>query len=555
MGRRRRRGSNSLVPRITLAWSLLTSLGPSAARADEATGVLRVRSTPHFTAIRVSPEGDGQRIEGLLHDERNAPVAGVGVELSKGQRFRACESGSAVTNEHGHFCLWTSTGADTTSLAFRGDSHFDPTTLALSLHDAAPPPSLSVDTAREWIVGRQDNSVRVLVDNTPADSDSQLRLRVLDDRGVEHMVLQDPVEGRTTLFRVAPERLPPAGPLRLEVTLISGTSSELAKTNTTIDAVALVEVTVERLPEKVRSGEEIAVTAVVSGDAQPLNSGWVEVRGNNQPLAIEAVNDGRASLRFELSGSREYSTELSFQYVSEKPWYRPSGTAQRPITVLGPLPWVHLPWAVLALGAGLWVMRTWRRPLRAVLQSLANNPTLFVQGRLEATSGPASEWSGVVRDAHTKQALAGVNVVLYAPSLHAARVLRESVTDSTGRFVLDRVEPLPEGACLMFTFETHSTLNQLAPGPCTMAVDLVDRRRTVLSAFHEWATRTSLTRVLEPTPGDVIATARRVSDTEAAAWAVRVDEAVFGPAALDASTEEQLLRERPAPAQTGAKAR
>jgi hypothetical protein len=281
----------------------------------------------------------------------------------------------------------------------------------------------------------------------------------------------------------------------------------------------------------------------------------VEVRSNNQPLTIEPVEDGRAELHVELTGSREYSTQLSFQYVTDKPWYRASAPTLRSISVLGPLPWMHLPWAVLVLGAGFWVMRTWRRPLRAVLQSLTAPPTLFAQGRLKQTSGPASEWSGVVRDAHTKQALEGVAVVLYAPSLQAPKPLRESVTDTSGRFFLEQVAPLTEGTRLMFTSKTHSTLNQLAPGPCAMEVDLVDRRRSVLSAFHVWASGKSLTRVLEPTPQDVAVTARRVSDIHAETWAVRVDEAVFGPTPPDGPTEEQLLRDRPAPPQTGAKAR
>lgn len=558
MGRPKYRGSKTPVPRITLAsWlsALLLAGEVYAQPGASAVGLLRVRSTPHFSAIRVSPERDGQRVEGLLHDEQNAPVSKAKVDLPKGQRFRACESGSMVTDEQGHFCLWVASGPDVARLSFSGDDHFDAVSLQLSLQEVAPPPSLTVDTPREWIVGRQDNAVRVLIDNAPAGSESQLRLRLLGPSGLEHAAFTAPVEGRTTLFAVAPEYLPAAGPLSLEVKLISGASSELAKASATIDVLAIVEVSVEGFPMSIRSGQELAVAVGVSGDSKPLNSGWVEVRSNNQPLAIEPVENGRADLHFELAGSREYTTQLSFQYVTDKPWYRPAAATLRPVSVLGPLPWMHLPWAVLALAAGFWVMRTWRRPLRAVLQSLTTAPSILAHGRIRQTSGPATAWSGIVRDAHSKQPLGGVSVILYAPSLHAAIPLRVASSDSAGRFVLDQVALLPEGARLMFTYKTHSTLNQLAPGPCAMEVELVDRRRTVLSAFHEWVAGTSLTRVLEPTPQDVIATARRVSDTHAETWASRVDEAVFGPTPPDGPMEEQLLRERPTPAQTGTKAR
>lgn len=558
MGRVRHRGSKTRIPRITLACmlsGLLVSFPGWAERGPEATGVLRVRSTPHFSAIRVSPEREGQRVEGLLHDEQNAPVIHAKVELPKGQRFRPCDGSSVATDEQGHFCLWIASGPVVALLSFAGDAHFDPVSLQLSLQEAAPPPSLTVDVPREWVIGRQDNVARVLIDNAPAGSASQLKLRLWDASGAERAAFTAPVEGRTTLFAVAPEYLPSAGPVRLEATLISGSSSELATANSLIDVLAIVEVAVEGLPDSVRSGEELSLDVETRGDSRPLDSGWVEVRSNNQPLAIEAVANGRATLNLELTGSREYSTQLSFQYVTDKPWYRPSAPTLRNVSVLGPLPWVHLPWAALALGAGFWVMRTWRRPLRAVLQSLAEAPSRFGQGRLEQTSGPASAWTGMVRDAHTKEPLAGVSVVLYAPSLQAAVRLRDATSDPNGRFEMDKVTPMPEGARLMFTFKTHSTLNQLAPGPCAMTVDLVDRRRTVLSAFHEWASSSTLTRLLEPTPRDVAATARRVSDTRAEAWATRVDEVVFGPTPPDGPTEDQVLGERPPPPQSGAKAR
>lgn len=558
MGRARYCGSKTRILRITLASLLLTAAVVRPVHAEpgtEAAGMLRVRSTPHFSAIRVSPEREGQRIEGLLHDEQNAPVVRAKVDLPKGHRFRPCEGSGVVTDEQGHFCIWVAVGPDVARLSFAGNAHFDPVSLQLSLQEAAPPPSLSIDVPREWVVGRQDNTVRVLIDNAPAGSASQLKLRLLDGAGVERAALTAPVEGRTTLFGVATEYLPAAGPLNLEVTLLSGASSELAKASSTIDVLAIVEVVVTGLPESVRSGQDLSIAVEARGDTQPLNSGWVEVRSNNQPLTIEPVEDGHAELHFELAGSREYATQLSFQYVTDKPWYRAAAPTLLPISVLGPLPWVHLPWAVLALGAGFWVMRTWRRPLRAVLQSLATTPALFAQARLKQTSGPASAWSGLVRDAHTKQPLEGVGVVLYAPSLHTAPPLRESATDSAGRFVLDQVASLPEGTRLMFTFTTHSTLNQLAPGPCAMEVDLVDRRRTLLSAFHDWASGASLTRLLEATPRDAALTARRASDTRTETWAERVDEAVFGPTPPDGQVEEQLLRERPAPLQSGAKSR
>lgn len=514
-----------------------------------------MRSTPHFSALRVSPDGVGHRVEGLLHDEQNAPVVDARVELPKGQKFWPCNSGSVVTDEQGHFCLWVSLGADVAQVTFAGDSHFDPVSLRLSLAQAAPPPTLTIEVPSEWVVGQQDNMVRVLVDNPPAGSESQLQLRLLDTNGQERGAQTARLEGRATLFGVGAAALPSAGPLALEVTLLSGAASELARARANVDVVAVVDLSVEGVPETIRSGQSFTLVASTHGDSIPVNSGWVEVRSNNQPLAIEPVTQGTARLTLELPGSREYSASLAVQYVSDKPWFHPAPTLQRTVSVLGPLPWIHLPWAILAIGAGLWVLRTWRRPLRAVLATLAGAQNGGVKSQLKQTSGPATEWSGVVRDAHAKQPLAGVSVLLYAPGLHQVTRLREAITDARGAFRLDQLTPLPEGARLVFILKTHSTLNQLAPGPCAMEVDLVDRRRSLLTAFHEWVARGSLTQALEPTPQAIADLAGRTADAASATWAKQIDHAVYGPEAPDDILEERLLRERPTPSQTAAKGR
>lgn len=526
-----------------------------AAPPTQAAGVLRVRSTPHFSALRVSPDGAGHRIEGLLHDEQNAPVIAARVELPKGQRFRPCNSGNVVTDEQGHFCLWVGSGPDVAQVAFAGNAHFDPVSLRLSLAQAAPPPTLTVEVPREWIVGQQDNMVRVLVDNPPAGSESQLRLRLVDSEGHERGSQTARLEGRATLFGVGATALPSAGPLGLEVTLVSGAASELARAHASVDVVAVVDLAVDGLPETIRSGQSFTLLVSTRGDSVPVSSGWVEVRNNNQPLAIEPVSQGTARFTLELPGSREYTASLAIQYVSDKPWFHSAPALVRTLSVLGPLPWIHLPWAILAVGAGLWVLRTWRRPLRAVLATLAGVSNGGVRSQLKQTSGPASEWSGVVRDAHTKQPLGGVAIRLSAPGLQQVTLLRETVTDAVGRFRLDKLTSLPEGARLSFTLKTHSTLNQLAPGPCAMEVDLVDRRRSLLTAFHEWVARSSLTQALEPTPQDVADSAGRAADPASATWAKQIDHAVYGPEAPDDILEERLLRERPTPSQTAAKGR
>lgn len=547
---------------LILAFALTVQSLPRWVRAgvnSEASALLRVRSTPQFTAVRVWPDSGGHRVEGFLHDEQNAPVVGVRVDADTPQSPRPCPSQTLVTDEQGHFCLRFDPGVRAVTLSFSGNLHFDPARFPISVERAVPPPSLSFETSREWFTGRQDNVVRVLVDNAPAEAAPRVELRVVDSRGSERLHLTSEIGERSDAiggvadFVMDPAQLPPAGPIELQANLVTG-SSDLATAAMSLDLVAVIDLTVGALPDSVRSGQTFTLEVKAKGDLSQVNGGWVEVRDADKPLAMEPVESGSARVNLKLAGSRERSAELRFEYVPEVPWYRAGSPVVHDLVVLAPLPWMHLPWAILAVGAGLWVVRTWRRPARSVLQSLkASSPAAVA--RVTSSSGPTRTWRGTVRDAHTQRVLEQVRVVLYAPSLHAVTPLREAVTDSDGKFELPEVTPVPEGARLLFTSSNHSSLNQLAPGPCVLEVDLVERRRTLLAAFHAWARGGSLTRLVDPTPQLAAATARQLADASAESWSLRIDEAVYGPLPPDAVSEERLLRERPGPDHYGPKAR
>ncbi len=538
---------------VVLAVALAVQSFPNLARAvnSEASAVLRVRSTPHFTALRVWPDGEGARVEGFLHDEQNAPVVGARVHTTASSEYRPCSNQSMVTDEQGHFCLRFGSDVAGVALSFPGNLHFDSTTVPVSFERAVPPPSLAIDTSSEWFIGRRDNTVRVLVDNAPADAAPRVELRILAGQRSDPLVLTSPVDERRDAiggvadFIIDPTQLPPAGPIELEANLVSG-SSDLATAVTSLELVAVIDLSVSAIPDAVRSRQAFTLEVLARGDASVVNGGWIEVRDSEKPLAIEPVRDGSAQLTLELAGSREHSAELTIQYVPDVPWYRAGSPLVRDVVVLGPLPWVHLPWAILAIGAGLWVVRTWRRPARAILQSQRTTSPVPV-ARIDASSGPSRTWRGTVRDAHTKRPLAQVRVVLHAPTLHAVTPIGEAVTDNEGKFDLPEVAAVPEGARLLFTSKDHSTLNQPAPGPCVLEVDLVERRRTLLAAFHAWVRSRSLTQLVDPTPQLAATTARSLSDSSAESWSLRIDEAVYGPVAPDGVAEEQLLRERPGP--------
>lgn len=539
--------------------AVVVQSAPSHAWADvnsEASALLRVRSGTQFTAVRVVADGDEHRVEGLLHDEQNMPVSNAPIHVSGGVKHGQCYGRSSTTNSSGQFCFRLTSFAQQVTLAFAGNGHFDPTTWTGAIDHTTPEPAVTLQTSSEWLAGHQGNSVRVYVDHAPSDS-SQVELRVSRPDEPPFLSLVGALErredapGHAVTFDVDPSSLPPAGSLRLDANLVSG-ETKLATVAQAVDLIALVHVVPGELPKSVRSGQTFTLDVSLAGDAAPIDSGWVEIQQDQRPLAIEPVTGGRASISLQLDGSREHVTELQIQYVPETPWYRANPPLRSELVVLGPVPWLHVPWAVLALGAGIWVLRSWRRPARSLLRPLFASDTPRT-ARIKTTAEQTRLWRGSVRDAHTLEPVPNVHVALRVPSLSSTAPIRETRTNANGEFALDELAPLPEGTKITFTSNRYSTLSQLAPAPCGMEVELVERRRTLLAAFLEWAR--PLTRENEPTPQHAAATARRLSDAQAESWALQIDQAVYGPEPPDGHAEQLLLAQRPASAQSSAKAR
>jgi hypothetical protein len=542
---------------LTLAVVVQSALPRAWADVNsEASALLRVRSTTQFTAVRVVADESEYRVEGLLHDEQNMPVANAPIRVHSGVKHRQCSGKSSTTNASGQFCFQLTSVAKQLTLTFAGNVHFDPSTWTGAIDHTTPEPAVTLQTSSEWFVGHPGNNVRVYVDHAPSGN-SQVQLRVSRNDEPPFLGLiatlerREDAPGHAATFDIGPTSLPPAGPLRVEAVLVSG-ETELAKVTQTVDLIALVHLVAGDLPKQVRSGQTFTLDVSLEGDGAPIDSGWVEIQQDQRPLAMEPVTAGRASVSLRLDGSREHVTELQIQYVPETPWYRANPPVSTELTVLGPVPWLHIPWAVLALGAGIWVLRSWRRPARSLVRTVFTSDAPRT-ARITTTSEPTRSWRGRVRDAHTLDPLADVHVALYVPSLLTTGPIRETRTNAFGEFTLGELTPLPEGTKITFTSRNHSTLSQLAPAPCGMEVDLVERRRTLLTAFLDWAR--PLTRENEPTPQHAADAARRLSDAQAESWALQIDQAVYGPVPPDGQIEQQLLAQRPTSAQSPAKDR
>jgi hypothetical protein len=94
----------------------------------------------------------------------------------------------------------------------------------------------------------------------------------------------------------------------------------------------------------------------------------------------------------------------------------------------------------------------------------------------------------------------------------------------------------------------HSALVSPVPAFGVVRIDLVTRRRHLLSRLTRWAhQKPSFGRArAEPTPGEVERHARRARHEEVADWAQAVEAAAFGPVPVDEGAEREVVRREPA---------
>ena len=525
--------------KVAIAFLLVLMLAPPVMGAT-----LRVRGIAQFDAVRIRQGVQGYETTGVLHDDMNQPIREVPLTIAGPSQVAGCDNAPPTTDDKGRFCLVTNAFASSNELVFAGNSFFDPARYPLQPSLDAPVPKLALETAPEWPLAVSTHQVVVTATDVPSSSRPAVGIELVRETTTTTLVEPEPLVPDTPLtLSVATATLPGAGIATLRATLYTGTNAVLTTQDVPLTLVSTVILSTELVPTTVRTNDEFHTTFLAQGDRGMLTSGWVELLADGRSLGLGPVRDGKASVTGRLQSARERVVQFSAQYVPEYPWFRPSRPVAFPVTLLGPLPWAHVPWALLALGATLWVVRTWRRPARP---SNAGQTTAPVNVGVTVAGQPshANGWDGVVRDAHTQDPVARARVLLWVPSLADNGVVAETETDPDGRFMFGTLPSLPEGARLIVEAEHYSVLKQPLPPPCLMQVGLVLRRRTLLSMFQDWAGRRNAGH-LESTPQAVAREAGRGARTDIETWAKDVDNAVFGPNPPSADQEADLTARLP----------
>ncbi len=537
---------------------------------------VRVRGASRIEAV-ATPRPDGIEVTGRLVDDAGGPIdrAAVRLALDHGGRSatplpaaRACpgsvgptthgEEYVVLTNGVGRFCLQIPRGdlARRVRLRFNGDP----------FHDASAVEQVEVDAFRRVLdleffpqprylsleKGTHDVWVRTRVRPTdPHDTPLQLQL-YYRARGADPELV-DATAARAddrVRFTFSTRQLARPGPGILEVRFAGSEAVQAATHAAVVEATARVDVSLAtpRLVGNPRQGIEIPVAVGSSRGAVP--SGLVEALVAGRSVGSAAVEAGAARLMARFDATRVESTQVTIRYLPSEPWWLPGPPLEATIALQQPSAWGRWPWALAVLGIALWVMRSWTRPRRTE-RELPELEEELPSGRAEIVfieRGPErSGWRGVVVDAHDGAPVEGARVRILVPAFAGSGVAGTTVTDSHGHFQLEHVDAPGEGSRLEVSALWHAELIQDLPPAGSISVSLVTRRRALLDSLVAWARHLGRPWAgrREPTPGQVARIAAVRRDPEIQDWARAVEQAAFGPEAVDEAQEKAIRAQEP----------
>ncbi len=543
------------------------AMGWTLASGAQAAPRVQVRGSSRVELRAVGPSQQ-VRVSGSMHDEVGAPIADASIMLSAvvgadtpldWQHVRSC-NGRAMptgaphaehpvqTDDYGAFCIEGELAgrAATIRAVFGGDAlhegthataRWDADLQSAALAFAPRPERIDLDAPRVVVFGQLTAPAGVSVAQREVTL-SDDHARVLgsgrtDDAGMLHIdVASSTFDG------------PGIGGLKLRFD--GGGDLTPAEDSVSVVRVGRVQLRVDtpELRGDPAAGIGLLVRATTTRGA--VDGGTVEVTWGSASVGAARVVDGQAHVVAMFAPSRDTRrTELLVRYSPEAPYYESGPSVPIMLTVAYPRMW----WRVLPVLGGLavaaWLLRGWRRPLRR-----AEPPTALARRAGEASLavvGSAKDrgtWSGKVVDAHDGEPIAGAVVRVIAPSFGEVDVVAQARASAQGRFEF-RIDSGERDLRLRVEDALHTQIERALPPASDMVIAMVSRRRALLERLVSWARRAGRPwdRPPEPTPGHVasVAAGQRQPREDIGRWARRVEQRAYGPEAVDAAAEREVM--------------
>lgn len=559
---------------------------PVATSAEPTTGHgtvrVHVRGSAQLQVVAI-PDGDGFTVRGELDDDVGLPIARLELTIDAiskdGDRAplpvpSACAGSARVrgsvkaigreeyrveTDEHGAFCVRGGgpIAASELRVRFAGDTLRDAAQAVASLDAEAAhlarailrfePSPEAVDLDRD--VALVGASLRVERDPGKSGPDAALKREGLtlvleDERGSELARAVTSGDGRVR-FELPTAKLDGPGEGELRVRFEG--SSALAKAVTSQRVVRKAGTKLAAPPHADTGDPEegVEIDVDVTSSRGPVSGGVVEALLGGESVGAGSVEMGRARVFAAFARTRAQTVPLSLRYVPAAPWWRVGPEVTVEVRLATASSWRLGVLGAIVLAIAGWIVAGWRRAPKHVTAdgeaSLVSPPSGRAGVQIMRTEPGITGWRGVVADAHDGTPVPGAVLQIHVPAFEGDGILASTTADDGGAFSLD-APGVRSDARLVVQSEDHSRYEQALPPPSIISVALVTRRRTLVDRLVRWARRqgSPFDGPAEPTPGHVRRVAARSSAGSVESWAGAVEQAAFGPAAVDEKVEQAV---------------
>lgn len=560
---KRVRAAVLIVMVLLTAWPQRADARPVRVRGDAT-----LRAQAQFIGDREVLE-----LRGRLSDDRRDPIEGATIELQTKSGLELADTGSCrsprsrvygapdglkvLTEVGGEFCLrWREAPDDgTLSLRFAGDEYHGAAELEVGFDRARAqklatvlrfdPRPLVLDLDKDQVVV---SGIMDLAQRTAHAPRGGHRIRLFDERSDKEPLAEAETSGDGKVrFTIPTDAL--AGPGRGQLVLkylgdqaLAASEDEQPITRRASVRMSLVEAVPPTDP-----GDTAVVPLSLVAARGTVDSGVVEGLVNGIPVGTGPVVDGQARLTVALDVEHRGPTTLSVRYLPSSPFYKPGPMLEVTVPVAPPSILLRVVLAVLVVAAGVWVTVSWRRSKK--LPTLGKGRPMLTPGvHVVKSRQGENAWKGTVVDAHDGHPLAGVTVLVRAPSLDDEGILVQTRTDERGLFAFE-LASRPEGGEIVAKSRSHAEERKALPSGGTLRIALITRRRAIQRRLVNWA------RVRgrpydhdpDPTPGHVRDAAILQNREEVERWARAVEHAAFGPGEVDEAAENDIQELEPGP--------
>ena len=551
---------------VLVAVALVACSSTALAKPVRVRGGAKLLAQARFVTLR---NGRALELRGQLRDDREVPIvaAWVALRVPAGLDLgeaTSCPQVGGQLKEHdgqlslragarGELCVrWPAApSSGKFTLRFEGDEFHGSDSLPLRFDGNLPqrlrttlrfdPRPTTLDLNKERIL--LSGELLLAADNAYAQLHG-LSVTLLDEHDKPLAAAKVAGDGKVRV-EVLPKALGRPGIGAIKLQFAGNKKLEPALVEHTITRRATVTLKLLEALEPVHAGDDLRLVLRVKTLRGHVEGGVVEILADGQSAGTANVHDGRVELAIPISNRAEGSVSLAARFLPASPWYRSGRPFVLEVPIAPPNPlWRGLLLAIVVLAAA-WVVFSWRR-VKTLPKLSRAHPLLAPGVHVIASRRGDTRYNGLVLDAHDGSPIAGATIMVRAPSLDDTGVVISTTSDGFGAFAFELHER-PDAAEIVAEAPLHSRQQRALPIAGKLRIALMTRRRAIVQRLVQWARVRG--RPYDQQPDPTPAHVRKQAGGRAAVegWAAGVEQAAYGPAAVDAHVEHTLRAAEPGP--------